>query len=161
MGCLACIRVAVVRSFVTTPPCLLGDSDVSITLIIRNRCNAVHHGLLAESDSPCARHRAGRRALPTEDALRVWVLCIGIRSLLVCRETALVCTGVARGGRERRRRGGKGADGSNGRMVGHWRDLSGDAERKLGLCRACDFGGEHIDCCSVEKAGLTSRIWSC
>jgi hypothetical protein len=42
-------------------------------------------------------------------------------------------------------------------MVGRWRDLCGDAERKLGLCGAGDFGGEHIDCRAVlKKAGLIS-----
>jgi len=160
IGCSTCIRLVVGLSFVATPPCLLGDSDVSITLIVRNWCDAVHHGLLTESDFPwgrLARHTcvAGRRALPTEDALRVWVLCIGIRSLLVCRETSLVCTGIARSGGERRGRGGKGADRSDGSMMHRWGNLRGDAERKLGLCGAGDFGGEHIDCRLVwfEKGG--------
>jgi len=168
-----------VHSFISAPPCLLRDPDVSLSLLVRDWRDAVNHGLITEPDFPrawaaarrYAQGAAGRRgALPAEDALRVWVLWVGVRSLLVCRVASLVCAGVARGGSQRRWRSDIRAAGSDWDVVRDGRDWGvGDAERKLWLCGACDLGGEHIDWCSCDlKSGIwlkadierkSSRVW--
>jgi hypothetical protein len=146
------IHFLATHSFVPAPPCLLCEPDVSLTLtLIGDGCDAVHHWFFAESDLPRrghARSAAGRhrrRALPAEDALRVWVLRVGVCRLLIRRHAPLVCAGVACGGRQWRRRGDEGTTSGDWGVVRGRCDRGGDAEGKLWLCGACDFGREHVD----------------